>query len=158
MTHEESGSHAAATTQESVTSHASLHPRLAWILCYNETGSVREVCRRFSISRKTFYKWIKRYRDADGDCSCLTDMSRRPHHSPKTTPPDYVAALRRARMETGYGQRRLKVYLQENYNINISERTIWKILKRIEATVGQTSQEYAVSSDCADDLVAEPGS
>jgi len=111
---------------------ASLHPRLAWMLCYEETGSVQEVCRKFGISRKTFYKWLKRYNSSNGDSSSLTDRSRRPHRFPRATPESSVLLLKTLKEQTGYGQRRLKVYLQERYNITISERTIWKILKRLE--------------------------
>ncbi len=33
-----------------------VHPRLAWILFYQETKNVNKVCNKFNISRKTFYK------------------------------------------------------------------------------------------------------
>jgi transposase len=112
--------------------NTSLHPRLAWMLCYNETGSAQEVCKRFGISRKTFYKWLKRYKQSAGNASSLQDQSRRPHRFPRATPESSVLLLRRLKEQTGFGQRRLKVFLQERYNINLSERTIWKILKRIE--------------------------
>ena len=107
--------------------------RLAWMVCFNNTGSVQEVCRRFGISKKTFYKWLKRYKDANEDSSSLLDRSRRPHHCPRSTPIPVVALLRRIKNETGYGQRRLKAYLSEYHKISLSERTIWKILKRLES-------------------------
>lgn len=111
---------------------SSLHPRLAWMICYEETGSAQEVCRRFGISRKTFYKWLKRYRQSGGDTKSLVDQSRRPHHFPSATPESSVQLLKRLKEQTGFGQRRLKAILQEKHNIKISERTIWKILKRLE--------------------------
>jgi transposase len=111
---------------------SSLHPRLAWMICYDETGSAQEVCRRFGISRKTFYKWLKRYRQSGSDTQSLVDQSRRPHHFPSATPESSVQLLKRLKEQTGFGQRRLKAILQEKHNIKISERTIWKILKRID--------------------------
>ena len=102
------------------------------MMCYNETGSVQEVCRKFGISRKTFYKWLKRYNSAKGDTKALSDRSRRPHRFPRATPEANIVILRRAKEQTGYGQRRLRVYLAQNYNISLSERTIWKILKRLD--------------------------
>ena len=116
------------------TFNSSLHPRLAWMLCYSETKSAQEVCRKFGISRKTFYKWLKRYQRSNGDTASLADQSRRPHRFPRATPDSSVELLKRIKEQTGFGQRRLRTYLQENYNISISERTIWKILKRIEGT------------------------
>ncbi|MDF3240541.1 helix-turn-helix domain-containing protein, partial [Pseudomonas veronii] len=44
----------------------------------------RELCRRFSISPQTAYKWIERY-EAQGQ-SGLQEKSRRPATSPKLTP------------------------------------------------------------------------
>jgi transposase len=111
---------------------SSLHPRLAWMICYEETGSAQEVCKRFAISRKTFYKWLKRYRKSAGDTPSLVDQSRRPHHFPSATPESSVELLKHLKEQTGFGQRRLKAILQEKHNITISERTIWKILKRVE--------------------------
>ena len=110
----------------------SLHPRLAWILCYDETGSAQEVCKRFGISRKTFYKWLHRYRESNGDTASLTDRSRRPHSSPRATPESCIQLLMEAKQETGFGQRRLRAYVAEKYNITLSERTIWKLLRSHE--------------------------
>ena len=112
----------------------SLHPRLAWMMCYQETKNVQAVCRKFGISRKTFYKWLKRYNESNGDSSSLSDRSRRPHRFPRQTPESSVQLLRQVRQETGYGQRRLRAYLEKKYNILLSERTIWKILKQQQQT------------------------
>lgn len=113
---------------------SSLHPRLAWMICYEETGSAQEVCKRFTISRKTFYKWLKRYRQSAGDTKSLVDQSRRPHNFPSATPESSVQLLKHLKEQTGFGQRRLKAILREKHNITISERTIWKILKKLEQT------------------------
>ncbi len=110
--------------------NSALTPRLAWMMCYEETGSAQEVCRRFAISRKTFYKWLKRYKESSGKSNSLDDRSRRPHHFPRATPKEEVELLKQAKLQTGFGQRRLRVYMAQKYNINLSERTIWKILKR----------------------------
>ncbi len=117
----------------------SLHPRLAWIICYNDTRSAKEVCRRFNISKKTFYKWLKRYRESNGSSFSLADQSRRPHTSPRATPEAYVVILREAKEQTGFGQRRLRAYVEEKYNIRLSERTIWKLLRAHETSVPQQS-------------------
>jgi len=117
---------------------SSLHPRLAWMLCYTETKSAQEVCRKFNISRKTFYKWLKRYQRSNGDTASLADQSRRPHRFPRATPDSSIELLKRIKEQTGFGQRRLRTFLQENYNISISERTIWKILKRMEESESST--------------------
>ncbi len=121
-----------ANLQESIslqTAPGTLLPRLAWIMVYAETGSVQKVCDRFGITKKTFYKWFKRYQEANGNTMSLIDHSRRPHHSPRATPEQSIRLLLEAKKETGFGQRRLKAYLEEKHQISLSERTIWKILK-----------------------------
>lgn len=127
-----------ADTAEENKSNGSLHPRLAWMIYYNETGNVQEVCQRFGISRKTFYKWLKRYKESNGSTMSLQDQSRRPHSFPRATPESSVMLLKKLREETGFGQRRLRAYLQQRYNITLSERTIWKILKRLEQPTSDT--------------------
>ncbi len=39
-----------------------------------------EAANRYHVSRKTVYKWLKRY---DGSINSLKDRSRRPHHMPR---------------------------------------------------------------------------
>ncbi len=120
---------------------ASLHPRLAWMMCYEETGSAQAVAEKFGISRKTFYKWLKRYQESNGDSTSLVDRSRRPHNFPRATSESNVALLMEARKQTGYGQRRLRAYLEEKYNISLSERTIWKILKQQEMEAQEKQEQ-----------------
>jgi transposase len=104
--------------------------RLAWMRLYEETRNVKHVCHQFRISKKTFYKWLKRYKQANRIPESLKNRSRRPHHIPRSTPQSVVLLLQQLRRETGYGQRRLKAYLEEKHSIRLSERTIWKIIKR----------------------------
>ncbi|MDP2207911.1 MAG: leucine zipper domain-containing protein [Bacteroidota bacterium] len=106
------------------------HPRLAWMLYYKQVQSVAKVCEKFCISRKTFYKWWNRYYKSGYSQNSLIDESRKPHTSPLATPKYIVKKIIEAKLLTGYGQRRLRNYLIENHNINLSEHTIWKLLKQ----------------------------
>ena len=57
--------------------------------------NMRALCRRFGISRKTGYKWLRRYRA--GGLPALQDRSPRPRQSPRRTSPaieQRVVALR----------------------------------------------------------------
>jgi len=109
---------------------SSLVPRLAWMMYFKETNNIPAVCDKFNISKKTFYKWLKRYRASNEDTTSLVDRSRRPRRSPRATPQSSVLLLMHAAEETGFGQRRLRNYLAAKHNIVLSERTIWKLLKR----------------------------
>jgi transposase InsO family protein len=52
-------------------------------LALQEGANITELCNGFEISRKTGYKWIKRFLE-EGDAG-LQDRSRQPHGSPKKT-------------------------------------------------------------------------
>ena len=127
---QEASSAAYASGHEDPLQNGSLHPRLAWMMMYQETRSATAVCQKFGISRKTFYKWLKRYQQSNGESASLTDRSRRPHHFPRATPKENIVLLYKIRQQTGFGQRRLRAYLEQNHHIVLSERTIWKILKK----------------------------
>lgn len=93
-------------------------------------GNVAEVCRRFGISRKTGYKWLRRY-EAEGDGG-LGDRSRRPHSSPSRTPlwvEEAVCEIRRAHRRWGGRKIRL-VMLKRGDEVVPAESTITDILRR----------------------------
>src|SRR5258706_14417501 len=48
-------------------------------LAVQSEANVKQLCDRFGISRKTGYKWLKRYREAKE--LGLRDRSRRPQHA-----------------------------------------------------------------------------
>lgn len=127
---EAEGPQSLAAPVEGLTHHSPLHPRLAWMMLYEKTGNIQDVCSRFGISRKTFYKWLKRYRASQGDSSSLLDHSRRPLHHPTAVPPDKISLILLAKKETGYGCERLRAHLHQRYGITVSVRTIWRILKK----------------------------
>jgi len=69
--------------------------------------SMTELCQRFQISRKTGYKWVRRFR-AEGAAG-LADRSRRPHHIPVRVPAptrEFLVAERRA--HPAWGARKLR--------------------------------------------------
>ncbi|RCK77345.1 MAG: hypothetical protein IGBAC_1654 [Ignavibacteriae bacterium] len=115
---------------EKSTQNTVFHPRLAWMIYYKQVHSIKMVCEKFGISRKTFYKWWMRYFKSGYKVESLFDLSKKPHNSPYTTPIEIIQKILEARESTGYGVRKLKNYLLKNYNIRISEHTIWKILKK----------------------------
>ena len=53
--------------------------------------NVARVCRRFGISRKSFYKWKRRHAE-HGDVG-LCDRSRVPHGSPRAVAGDVVSKI-----------------------------------------------------------------
>ena len=94
--------------------------RLAWIKMHERGVPVTQVCQYYGISRKTFYKWLRRYREGGRDFHVLKDRSRRPHSHPRTVPRAIVERLLALRRVTHYGPRRLAYYLsQEGYRLSV---------------------------------------
>lgn len=70
------------------------------------------LCRQYGISRKTGYKWLKRF-ETSGRAG-LEDQSRRPHHSPHRTSDameQIVVAARR--QHPAWGGHKLKAWLEQ---------------------------------------------
>lgn len=81
-----------------------MEERLKFVLAYRETGpnEMAALCREFGISRKTGYKWVRRY-DPE-DLRSLEDRSRRPWFSPHAIDPkleEAIVELRKGRPRWG---------------------------------------------------------
>lgn len=91
-------------------------------------GAMSELCRRFGISRKTGYKWRKRYQQ-EGGLTALQEHSRRPRRSPRRTEgllEERILALRRP---DGWGARKIAYLLwQEGWKVSMA--TVHRVLLR----------------------------
>ena len=87
------------------------HLRMEFVLIAREPGVTKsEACRQFAISRKTGYKWLRRY-ETDG-LAGLADRSCRPGSSPLRVSGDVVVALVRLRQaHPPWGPKKLRVLL-----------------------------------------------
>ena len=93
-------------------------------------SNMSELCRRFGVSRKTAYKWLRRYRE--GGVSGLEDQSRRPKSSPNRTRgavEEQVVELRTAHPAWGGGKLRRRLEDQGAEQVP-SASTITEILRR----------------------------
>lgn len=80
-------------------------------LASREGIGVRELCRRFGVSPKTAYKWIRRYRQEGA--GGLADRSRRPRNSPARTPePIEGQVLRMRESHPAWGGRKIRARLE----------------------------------------------
>ena len=75
------------------------------MLANHEGVNLAELCRRYGISRKTGYKWLKRY-ECQGHWGLL-ERSRRPHHSPKQTGEVMEQAVVKMRDTRAWGGRKI---------------------------------------------------
>lgn len=97
-----------------------------------QLDSISELCRRFGISRKTGYKWLKRYR-LDG-LDGLKEQSKKPLTHPHKTPYAITQRIIELRTQTRatLGARKLQCRLQSEFDDKDipSVSTINNILKR----------------------------
>ena len=95
-----------------------------------EELTMSALCRRFGVSRKTGYKWLRRARDAG--LGGLADRSRRPRHSPLRTDPDMEQLICTLRQEhPAWGGRKLHHLLrQDGVSRPPASSTITDILRR----------------------------
>ncbi len=77
-----------------------LHEAAAAAAAAAAPRSVSSVCRRYGISRKTFYKWKKRY-VAQGEAG-LRDQHCGPHRCPRATAPEIVQKILYLRQHQHY--------------------------------------------------------
>ena len=80
-------------------------------LAMTKGTNIARLCHRFEISRKTGYKWLKRYRE-EGEAG-LTDRSRRPRNPPNATPLAMEQAVLKVReAHPAWGGRKIRARLE----------------------------------------------
>lgn len=99
------------------------------ILAHAEKKGVTDAANRYGCSRKTVYKWKKRY---DGTVESLKDQSRAPHHMPrKQTQEEQTQVLRYAKryagdLLLGYEKARANGYSR---SYGCFKRTVYKTIR-----------------------------
>jgi transposase InsO family protein len=92
--------------------------------------NVQEICRRFQVSRKTVYKWLKRMK-SEGEVG-LKNRSRRPHRSPRRTQVRLEGKIVKVREEhPSWGARKLRRILANRGETELpANSTVHRILQR----------------------------
>ena len=103
---------------------------MAWRLrVLQEAGAsarnVARTCRRFGLSRRTFYKWRKRHKD-HGDAG-LCDRPRKPHRSPQSTPREVVSKILYLRQNYHFGPSKIADYLKRFHGVAIAASSVHRI-------------------------------
>lgn len=108
----------------------------------NGSSNVSELCRRFGISRKTGYKWLKRY-EAEGKLG-LVNRSRRPKSHPARTQAKTEARILEERdAHRAWGGRKIRARLKAlKYESVPAASTITEILRRHGRLNAQESQKH----------------
>lgn len=93
--------------------------------------SMTELCAQFGISRKTGYKFLRRY--AEEGPEAFRDRSRSPHRHPNQTPPEVEAAILRVRKaHPTWGSKKILAVLEREWDIDWipARSTVDAVLKR----------------------------
>ena len=90
--------------------------------------NVARACRRFGISRKSFYKWKRRQAEL-GDAG-LCDRPRTPQRSPRATAREVVSKILYLRQNYHFGPGRIAAYLHRFHQVTIAGSSGHRILVR----------------------------
>jgi transposase InsO family protein len=91
--------------------------------------TISNICKRYDVSRKTYYKLKSRYekKGIEG----LSNTSRRPHNiKHKKVTPEVEETIIDLRLTKRFGCSRIKFRLRRIIGLSLSTRTIYKTLKR----------------------------
>jgi len=95
--------------------------------------SVSAWCRTFGISRKTAYKWLRRF--TEGGRRDLRDHSRRPHRVPLRMRRKWIERIARARQRhRHWGAKKIQTCLLRQYGQAPATATIARWLQRMQLT------------------------
>jgi len=93
-----------------------------------QRGQFSRLCEALRISRKTGYKWLRRYRAAHS-LTALAEHSRRPHASPRRIAPSLAERILQLRSPDGWGARKIAQLLWEE-GVWVSVATVHRTLLR----------------------------
>jgi len=119
--------------------------RIEWMVFYYTVGreNATLTARHFGISRKTFHKWHKRFKDSKYDVPSLADRSRTPHHKRRWE----VSLLQEERIRRlrrrypYYGKKKLMVLYEKEYSEDISTWKIERVIRRYKLYPDQRKAE-----------------
>jgi len=105
-----------------------LQKKLSVLKYAEEWKSVNKTLKLFKIPKSTYYKWKKAY-DANGENGLLRKHPVAYNHPNKISEP-IIEKILGLRKEHQLGSWRIKWYLERYHDIQISESSVYRILKR----------------------------
>ena len=106
-----------------------MNSRYEFLSLVTQPGSnFSQLCNRFGISRKTGYKWLKRFERTNS--MELSDHSRRPRCSPYRTAANIEAQVLSIRDTYNWGARKVAHCMGRDHQVPIAKSTVHSILQR----------------------------
>jgi len=119
--------------------------RVEWMVFYYTAGKENAAltAQHFGISRKTFYKWLKRFRASKYDVHSLANQSKAPRHKRKweVTLIQEERIRRLRKRYPYYGKKKLKVIYEKEYSEEISTWKIERVVRRYKLYPDQNKAE-----------------
>ena len=116
-----------------------------WMVFYHtareENASL--TAKHFGISRQTFHKWFKRFKDSKYNVQSLADQSKAPHHK-RNWEATLIQEERIRRLRNiypHYGKKKLKVLYEREYSEEISTWKIERVIQRHKLYPDQKNAE-----------------
>jgi len=104
--------------------------RLAWFRKAEELSSVSAACRYYGIPRRTYYYWYSRWLASGKLLTSLYDLPRTPKSHASDINEQTTSLIIQLRFGLGYGEAKLAVVLERDYNITISRHAVGNVLRR----------------------------
>ena len=115
------------------------HARQRFLEYYLKHGNATDTAIRYKISRKTLYKWLKRY---DGTWQSLVEQSRRPHSSPRAHTAEEIRQIRRLAKKHNWEDLILAYQeMREKYGYMRSYGGFKRIVTKLKAAKGNKKRK-----------------
>ena len=115
------------------------HARQRYLKYFLKHKNATETAIRYKISRKTLYKWLKRY---DGTWQSLVEQSRRPHSSPRAHTSEEIRQIRRLAKKHRWEDLILAYQeMQGNYGYARSYGGFKRIVSKLKAAKGNRKRK-----------------
>ncbi len=139
---------ATSLTRLSVKVSKQARQRIKWFDYYHKCRNVSRTCRYYGISRKTFYKWKRRY--LKYHLPSLENNSRRPRHLRQSKIPwEKVLVVRKLRTQYPYYSKyKLSVILERDHSINLSASTVGRIIKKYNLFFKCENSKFTLPDVC----------
>ena len=115
------------------------HARQRYLEYFLKHKNATETAIRYRISRKTLYKWLKRY---DGTWQSLVERSRRPHSSPRAHTAEEIRHIRRLAKKHRWEDLLLAYQeMREKYGYSRSYGGFKRIVAKLRAEKGNKKRK-----------------
>jgi transposase InsO family protein len=108
-----------------------MESRIEFLACaIGDRENFSSLCMEYGISRTTGYEYLKRYKETGSILEAASELSRRPHRSPRKTAEALEKRVEEIRNREGWGARKISDQLFKKDGISLPGVTVHRILRR----------------------------